>query len=232
MRWMLGMLAAGGVVGVLGACDTSTAPPTGGARVGSQSPFAEERRVVGGGGRSSAPAPEGVDVVNRLPFALVRGQTGDLEVVEERTRTWIVRGAARVPANQVADAGIDRVRRVEDIRVPRDVSIVFVDVSPASKYRGAAEGTAAPTLVDTAGERYMPVGWAYLDAEWADVRYEPGEPVSAMAQVPATSRSRTDQRLWLIYRVTFGRSVRFVAQGDKALFEFNPPVELTRSQGE
>ncbi len=212
------------------ACDQGPPAGGGGGGGGGGGVFAEERRVVGGGGRGSSPAPEGVDVVNRLPFAFVRGNAGNLDVEIEHARTWIVRGEARVPASALADGGVDRVRRVEDIRVSPDVVILFLDVSPGSRYRGAvSHSPAAPTLVDAQGERYLPVGWASLDAAWGHVRYEPGEPVELARDLPPASGQGA--RLWLIYRVTFGRSIRYVASGNTAVYEFRPPVELNVTQG-
>ncbi|CAG0989462.1 hypothetical protein PHYC_02206 [Phycisphaerales bacterium] len=225
------------VAALVVACDQqsgsgSNAAPPG----GNQSPFASDRQVVGTGGRSTLAAPDGVEIVNRLPICLIRGETGDLEVASEGPRNRIVRGQVRLPVAKLADRGIDRVRRVEDIQVSPDVVIVFVDVSrkPGLKTCSAAiDGpfTEAPSLVDTQNERYLPVGYAYLDASWAEVRYEPGDVVTKISQLPSTTRSRTDQRLWLIYRVSFGRSVRYLASGNKAVYEFNPPFALHVAQG-
>lgn len=179
----------------------------------------------------------GIERNNRLPFAFVRGNTDGLDVISEHGKNRVVRGETRQPLTSLAGRGVERVRRVEDLEVTPDVCLVIVDVS----FRGGKNAFAnavepsrpeAPTLVDAQGERYQPVGFAFLDSQWARVRFEPGDPIERVAELPSLSRSRTDQQLWLIYRVSFGRSVRYLARGNSAIFELNPPLAMDVPQGE
>jgi hypothetical protein len=233
----LAAMLCGTALALLAACDTSYPPGTGpgaGAR-GGQMPQ-DERRIVGSGnsakggvgGERGVGVPDGVWVVNRMPIALVRGETFGLEVAEDGSRNLIVRGDAEVDIARVADQGIDRIRRVEDVRTNPDVQMVVIDVSTSSKMsvlHPAAIGAgteAAPVLVDEQGERYLAVGLVYTDSTKARVRFEPGTPVQAAKELPAISRSRTDQRLWLVFLVTTGKKVRYFGFGNKAVVEFNP----------
>lgn len=221
---------------ILAGCDQSSGSGNASGPGGNSSPFASDRKVIGTGGRSSLPAPDGIEIVNRLPICLIRGETGDLEVQSEGPRSRIVRGHARLPVSKIADRTFDRARRVEDIQVTPDIVIVFVDVSRTQDAKTCSRAieapfTEAPSLVDTQNDRYLPAGYAYLDASWAEVKYEPGEVITKLSELPSTTRSRTDQRLWLIYRVSYGRTVKYLANGNKAVYEFNPTFTLNVSQG-
>ena len=230
-------IVAGGAL--LCGCDTSYPPGTGGAAGGgaarNQMP-ADERRVVGSGtsasggvgGQRGVGVPDGIWVVNRLPIALVRGEAPGLEVLSEHAKNLIIQGETEVEVSQLADAGIDRVRRVEDVRTAPDVQMVVVDVGPASKFgmthpvATAAGPEQPPVLVDEQGQKYLAVGYAYMDMSKARVRYLPGEPIQAAKELPTISRSRPDQKLWLVFLVTTGKKVRYFGLGNKAVAEFNP----------
>jgi len=220
------------------ACDTSAPPGTGGggaAAARNQMP-ADERRVAGSGtaanggvgGQRGVGVPDGIWVVNRLPIALVRGETPGLEVLSEHSRNLIIQGETEVQVSQLADTSIDRVRRVEDVRTSADVQMVVVDVGPASKFgmmhpvAAAAGPEQAPALVDQQGQKYLAVGYAYMDMNIARVRYLPGSPITAAKELPTVSKSRPDQNLWLIFLVTTGKKVRYFGLGSKAVAEFNP----------
>lgn len=213
----------------LAACDMSgTAPASGGATT--------DDALIDRGNRSFVASPEGIDVTNRLPICFVRGTTGSMEVTEDYGKNRIVAGSARVPRNALADNSFDRNRRVEKLALTPDISIVMVDVSRAQgagAYPQMLDGaTASPALVDTLGTRYLPVGFAFLDRDWAEVRFDPSVPIEQVAGLPPTSRSRPDQHLWLIYRVSFGRSVATLESDNKQSLVFDPPVALTVSQGD
>jgi hypothetical protein len=225
-------------VSLLSACDTSTPPGTGGgggAAARNQMP-PDERRVVGSGtsakggvgGQRGVGVPDGIWVVNRLPIAFVRGETPGLEVLSEHARNLIIQGETEVEVSQLADTGVDRVRRVEDIRTSPDVQMVIVDVGPASKFgmthpvATAAGPEQPPVLVDEQGQKYLAVGYASMDMNKARLRYLPGSPIAAAKELPTISKSRTDQKLWLIFLVTTGKKVRYFGLGNKAVAEFNP----------
>lgn len=223
---------------ILAACDLGTQPNAGSNPPGGNtSPLDDNRTVIGpptGNARSMVPAPPGFDATNRMPICFVRGHTDDLEVVSEHGRNHILNGEAKVPIGSLAERSVERVRRVEDIRVTPDVVLVFVHVSRGQTHGSfptLLEGSGeAPSLLDTQGSRYLPVGFVYTDSSWARVRYEPGNLLTKMSDLPVTTRSRADQRLWLIYRVSFGRTIKHLTRENKALYELNPPVVLNVGQ--
>ncbi len=213
----------------LAACDMSTnAPPSGGATT--------DAALIDDGNRSYVASPEGIDVTNRLPICFVRGTTSGLDVVEDYGKNKIVGGGVRVPRNALADNTFDRNRRVEKIGLTPDVVIVMVNVSRAAggkAYPNILDGaTASPVLVDTLGTKYSPIGFAFLDQSWAEVRYDPGVPLEKAADLPATSRSRPDQHLWLIYRVSFGRSLARAESDNGQRLDFASPIVLNVAQGD
>jgi len=94
-----------------------------------------------------------------------------------------------------------------------------------------AEQVLPPVLVDTNGDRYQPVGYYYQDESKVEVSFEPGQPIQALSQLPSLSRSRPAQRLTLIFRVSFGRSIQYFALGNKVVVRFDPPMLLNQAQG-
>jgi hypothetical protein len=219
-------------LGVLAACDgsatSSPGPPAG-------SPLADDRQTISTQGRSVVRSHPGIDVTRKLPICFLSSDTGDLEVRSDYGRHTIIRGHARVPRAKLADRWVERGRRVEVLDVSPGVMLVIVNVSRMETegvYPLVLEATEdAPSLIDAFGERYLPVGFVYLDDSWAEALYEPGRVLSRLSEIPRTSRSRRDQHLWLIYRVSAGRSVKYLARGGQPVYEFNPPVTLDLSEG-
>lgn len=221
-------LAAAASLLALAACDLpSTAPPSGGQTT--------DDALIDRGNRSYVASPEGLDVTNRLPICFVRGQTDNLEVTESPGRNVIVSGEARVPRNALADRSFERARRVENLAPEPGVVHVMVNVSRGaggSPFAALLDGAAAsPVIIDTQGTRYQPAGFAYLDREWGHVRYDPASPIERVADLPPTSPSRPDQFCWLVYRVSFGRSIARLESDNGRKFDLATPVVLNVTPG-
>jgi hypothetical protein len=171
---------------------------------------------------------EGVKVTHMLPDRLQKGQEGGLEIDDKNV---VVGGEMRTSKEFVAagTAGLEKNLIIDQLQTSSDTVLVWVEM-PASGRRSilgkalsAAEQLLPPTLVDTQGERYQPVGYMYKDESEYRLRFTPGDPITAMAQIPALSRSRPTQRLELLFRVSFGREIRYLSLGNKVIIEYNPP---------
>lgn len=176
---------------------------------------------------SSAAVIEGVRVTHMLPDRIQKGQEGGVEIDDKN----VVIGGEMRTTNVImlsGTAGLEKTLIIDQLQTSSDTVLVWVEM-PASGRRSilgkalsAAEQLLPPTLVDTQGERYQPVGFMYKDETEYRLRFSPGDPITAMAQIPALSRSRPSQRLDLIFRVSFGREIRYLSLGNKVVVEYNP----------
>jgi hypothetical protein len=87
------------------------------------------------------------------------------------------------------------------------------------------------SLVDDKGQAYQPVGFFYQDDQVVTIRYTPGQPIRTISQIDATnsiSRSRPDQKLILLFRVSKGVKIVSYAAGDKVVAQFDPAMPTAR----
>ncbi len=179
---------------------------------------------------------DGIVARNSLPFriTLQKGQERSLQVDDTN---HIIDGQAAFTAEQLSLRVTEKALRVSLFGVTNDTVMVQVDVSPTSrssllgKSLDAAERVLAPALIDDQGRQYPAVGYVYRDRNKGDIRYTPSQPMRAMSEIPtALTRSRDDQELMLLFRVTQGvRIVKFVI-GKKVVSEYEGGLLLNRSQ--
>jgi hypothetical protein len=129
----------------------------------------------------------------------------------------------------------DRALAVESLAVDATTSIVQVDVGPRSALSLLGEASAgvpgSPTLVDNLDQRYEAVGFIYKDGTSVRIRFTPGRPITSVTELPSLTRSRTDQSLLVLFRVTPGVRLKAYAIGTKVVAELSPPLEVTSQLG-
>lgn len=198
---------------------------------------AEGAEIIGDGRAYVGGMPQGISPNIRIPWniTLQLGSHGQLQLLEEGTKNIISGGEitiAKSELTRVLEKGI----QIQYMAVDPTTVLVQMEVSPSSRTSllggavNAAENVLPPLLVDTLGQTYQPVGYAYEDEQIFKLRFEPGEPIRAMSQLPSLSRSRPAQKMVLFFRVSLGREVRAFQKGGKTIYEFNPPFKLETPQ--
>lgn len=136
--------------------------------------------------------------------------------------------------SQFENRGVPDNLLVREFAVDPGVRIVQIDVSMDRKHSilgrtfEMAENVLPPALIDTQGRRYDAVGWIFEDSPRIDIRFTPGQPVRALAEIPQLSRSKPNQQLRLIFRVTEGAEVSAFTLGSRVIVEYNPPLRIGR----
>ncbi|MGD9688830.1 MAG: hypothetical protein AB7K52_02275 [Phycisphaerales bacterium] len=186
--------------------------------------------------RPSAQGSPEVVVANSIPMTLVlqKGNTGSLRLDEKNN---IISGDETFYTRDVGGGrGLEKSLRVERLLVDSTTVIVAVDVSVGSPFdllsTASSNAEGPPTLVDNLSrpQRHQCVGWVYQDATYTKIRYTPGEPISDKGELPALTRSRTDQKLILIFRCSLGVNIEYFAIGNTAIKQFAPLLKLENAQ--
>lgn len=225
---IVSQLPAGAGQGQPATAGGGTTPPAAGGQ-GLDSSDAETL----GNGTAWRQAPQGIQFSNLLPFTIQLGENGGLEVNEDQNNL-ITYGAATFSDEQTKRIITERKLRVNQLATTPDTVTVQVEVTLGQKFSllGKAAATVdqvlPPVLRDDGGQMYQPIGYVYKDAQKAVVRFKPGEPITGLAQLQQEgvmiSRSRSDQKLWLIFRVNKGVSIRNFSLGSKVIVDLNPPL--------
>lgn len=79
-------------------------------------------------------------------------------------------------------------------------------------------------LIDSKGNEYEAIGYEYTDSKDYKVRYTRGSTLSGIEDTPNLSRSRSDQKLVLLFIVTSQVEITHFAIGDLGIVEFVPPL--------
>jgi hypothetical protein len=184
-------------------------------------------------GRADIPS---LRVGNNIGFVIQKGLQGGITITEpESGPSKVVDGENTWPTAELnqASQGLERSLRVDSFNVDPDVSLVHVIVngdpeenplSFLSTIPSNADRRSPVQLVDTTGQRYEPIGFIYVDDINTTLRYKPGEPISSMEALPRLSRSRPNLLLTLIFRTSAGVQLKYLAIGDTAYAEMNPPI--------
>jgi hypothetical protein len=161
-------------------------------------------------------------------------RAGSLGGLEVNDKNKIRDGEAKFKPDQMLQRGTDRSLVVDSFLAGSDVGVIQIDVSPRTILDMTAaesrDATGAPALVDVNGARYQCVGFVYKDNSIVHVRFTPGRPINAMADLPSVSSSRADQKITLIFRVSMNVDIKHYAIGDTSLTEFTPAVKLSEVQ--
>jgi hypothetical protein len=121
--------------------------------------------------------------------------------------------------------------RVEKYAVAPGQSLIRVNVGPESVFGLLSDpAREAPLdqpilLIDESGNEYEAIGFEYTDSEIFHARLTRGSTVNGIQDVPSITRSRSDQKLQLLFVVTRGVKITHFVIGDVAIAEFSPPVE-------
>jgi hypothetical protein len=136
--------------------------------------------------------------------------------------------------------GIEKSLRIEKFANSSDTLIIQVEVSGTSIFSllgpvaSSADAKMAPMLRDTNNVAYLPVGWIYNDATLYDIRYTPGTPIASIDELGregvGLTRSRDDQKLILLFRVSKGVTLSRYTIGNISVGTFDPNLPLTIDQ--
>ncbi len=138
----------------------------------------------------------------------------------------IVEGQQTFEKEKMKTQGLDRNLRVEKFQESNDTGTVKVVLSRAGtrtvygRKVETADQSLAPTLVDSKGITYEPIGYAYDDGQLVDLRFTPGRPIRAISELPALSRAKREQTLYLIFRPSKGASITSFALGNKEIVRY------------
>lgn len=174
-----------------------------------------------------------IRVADTLPFggSFSRTNRGGINVDDQNR---IFAGEHQMSREMYQDVGLQQNLRIDRFQSTTDTRLVQVEVSQQSALSllgrafQKAEGVVPPVLVDSLGRQYQPIGYVFHDGNSVRVRFEPGQPIRGLSQIPNLSASRPDQRLVLIFRVNKGAELRSFAIGNRVVADFDPPVSVTR----
>jgi hypothetical protein len=142
----------------------------------------------------------------------------------------ILDGDAQFTMAEVGARIPDRSLAVDTLGGDATTVAVQADVGPNSPMsilnEASAAATVAPALIDHLDQRYQAIGYLYKDSTTVRLRYTPGRPLESLNDLPAMSRSRTDQQLTMFFRVTSGVRVKQYVIGNNVVVSFATPVPV------
>jgi hypothetical protein len=154
--------------------------------------------------------------------------------VDEKDGNAIVNGEGKFRESELPQRGTSRGLIVDAFSPGDGTSIVQIDVTQGSEFSfsegESADATGAPRLVDTQGQTYQAIGFVYKDQGLIHVRFTPGTPLTDKSDAPSMSRSRTDQKMFIVFRVSANVQLSKYVIGSKVIKQFEPPVKIEGSQ--
>ena len=87
-----------------------------------------------------------------------------------------------------------------------------------------AQSVLVPGMTDDDGNRYDALGFAYEDASRRIVMLEPAVGLRGISQAPKLDAARSDQKLWLLFKVNKGATIRGFWLGGKQMLQWEPGV--------
>ena len=173
--------------------------------------------------------PNEIRATGYIGFTFNKQNRGGLELNSDNR---IINGKATFDRNRMGSVSVPGTLRVEQIQQTPGVVIVQVDMSPQSRVSllgqsmDAAERVLPPTLTDTLGQRYEAVGYIYEDQSKYEIRFTPGAPIRGMSEVPRLSRSRSDQKLRLLFTPSANVKIKTFGLGSVVKIILDPPLQL------
>ena len=159
--------------------------------------------------------------------------TKGLEVTTVDKDKYITGGHGQFTIEELRQKGLDRKLRAERFASKRDTGIVQVNlkVNGASTRLGKAlEATSAegpPRLIDSKGRVYEAIGWVYSEGGTVDIRFDPGNPLRGMSDLPsALTSSKRDQTVFLIFQPTVNVTIDGFLLGNKQIATFDGGFEV------
>jgi hypothetical protein len=168
---------------------------------------------------------------NRLPDNITLNG-GELTNVERSKGQQIINCVnLQISPKQLAQNDVERSLRVEEFQPGPGTSVISINVSKdidkfSAVDQASAGATGAPTVVDDKGQRYPAIGYVYRDRNEVKIRFTPGSPLEQLAEAPSVSRSRDDQKLFLIFRVAPGVKIMQYAVGTTGIVDIKGGLEV------
>lgn len=167
-----------------------------------------------------------------VAFVVQRGTEQSLEVEGSR----IVQGESVFLSSALEGRGLDRALRINQFLNTTTTAIVTVDVSigaendlEIARERGANLSDRVQ-LVNDQNDRFDPIGYISVNMEGRDlvkIRYFPSDPITSLGELPTTSRTRPDQILYLVYRISAPSQVVSFNVGDIVVNNFDgEPIDV------
>lgn len=213
------MAIAAGVSGGGGPVDTTTAQ------------VVKNTPAPGNNPGFNDPATTGITISNQLPWTVNKMTVRTLEIGDGNLITG---GEQAFSGDDKKNYPTDKDLRINGFASTSDTVIVQVDVSMGKKASwlgnaaAAAEDLLPPVLTDAAGTQYQPIGYIHDDGASGNttVRFTPGQPVRALKEIPTLSRSKPNDKVILVFRVSAGVKLQSFGVGRKAILVWNPPVQV------
>jgi hypothetical protein len=176
-------------------------------------------------------ANRALKTTNRIPDNMTLNG-GELSGVELNKGQQIINCVdLRLQPKQLADNSVERSLRVEEFQPGPGTAVISINVSRDMGKWAATEpestgATGAPTIVDHLGQRYEAIGYVYRDRNEIRIRFTPGSPLLGLAEAPAISRSRDDQKLFLIFRLASGVKIKQYSIGTTGIVDLKGDIEV------
>ena len=172
----------------------------------------------------------GIRVTNKLIDGFSRSDKGSLEIDGDKK---IVRGEKTFVK---LGGEIPPKLRVNEFLTTFGTTLVQIEVDTSSrmsilgKALDAAQGIVPPVLISTDGTQFEAVGYIHKHSRGVTVKYDRGNPIRGLSQIPQISRSKPDERLTLLFLVNKGAAVEIETFqiGNDAITLFDPPLRTAR----
>ncbi|TVQ31392.1 MAG: hypothetical protein EA376_09800 [Phycisphaeraceae bacterium] len=161
----------------------------------------------------------------RLPQPIQSGAVAGIQTNDDKE---ITRADSLIESRQMRH-DIPRQLQITTFFTSTDTRLLMTNVSvesPLSLVGRVELNEPTPILIDDLGQTYTPVGYMFTDNSDIRMYYDPGRPVSSMNQLPTLTRTRPDQELRLIYRISRNVNIVELAVGDRVIFQFSPPMRV------
>ncbi len=172
----------------------------------------------------------GVRLSSGIPNAFNKSNRGGLELNEDNR---IVDGEATL-GPEAFGGTLPSSLRVANFAGTGDTEIVQLVVSFSSrisylvKTLDLAESVIPPILVDVNGQQYQAIGYIHDSPQGTTIRFTPGDPIRGYGQIPMPSRSKPDDHITLVFRVSKGAEIISFNLGPKAIVRFDPRLRIPR----
>lgn len=129
------------------------------------------------------------------------------------------------------NAPMDKKLRVSAYALSKGQAMIRIDVSADTAFGLFSDAsrdalTDQPLmLIDDKGNEYEAIGYEYTDSKVFEARYTRGSTLTGIQDMPSMSRSRSDQKLVLLFVVTKQIKITHLAIGDIAITRFDPPID-------
>jgi hypothetical protein len=213
-----------------------TVPAERDAVIAARTLFGGAGTALSGTGASVRIQPDSGDGPIRMGHGLPLGMVLDASTLQGLTLTpgnQIREGRFEAAKKDISSVGVDRSLRVTHFHPSDGQAIVMMDVGLSSPFSTispeSSSATGAPALIDDLGQRYEAIGYYYEVGGRVEISFFPARPLTSLNDAPSISRSRDDQKLLLIFRVSVGVKLKTYAIGTTAIKEFSPLI-VTRPQ--